>query len=314
MSAPLAAPLLLALLTATSAPALPPSEEWDTPGTRLLKLTAENAREQHPVRVSRRHSTNLVFDAPLQPDGVTVEDERWIKKAVNEAEGMVMLRLSDVPPPDGPLTVTVRFADGRVPERVTFQLVHATRAEHEVRVSRQPATCEPLHLEARQQRERAERCEAARARERICPEGPRPEGLAELIEAGVLSEGRGIVGRMLELGKDFTQPPGEVLVVREASSYRAEQLGLMAVALTVENTGTQPWTAEGVAGAELVSTEGERLRVVRVWQPEPLVPGAHRQLVVEAETPGTQPRGSFLLKLGEAGGARTLTVRGVTFP
>jgi uncharacterized protein (TIGR02268 family) len=314
MSAPLAAPLLLALLTATSAPALPSSEESDTPGTRLLKLTAENAREQHPVRISRRHSTNLVFDAPLQPDGVTVEDERWVKKAVNEDEGMVMLRLSDVPPPDGPVTVTVRFADGRVPERVTFQLVHAPRAEHEVRVSRQPSTCEPSHLEARQQRERAERCEVALAQKCTCPEGPRPEGLSELIEAEVLKEGKGVLGRKLDRGTDFTQPPGEVLVVRKASSYRAEQPGLMAVALTVDNTGTQPWTAEGVAGAELVSTEGERLRVVRVWQPQPLGPGGQRQLVVEAETPGTQTRGSFLLKLGGAGGAPPLTVHGVTFP
>ena len=314
MSALLAAPLLLALLTASSVPALPPSEEWDMPGTRELKLTAENAREQHPVRVSRRHSTHLVFDAPLQPGGVAV-DERWVTKAVNEAAGMVTLRLSDVPPPDGTRTVTVRFADGQEPGSATFRLVvHPTRGEHEVQVSRQPAICEPVHQEARRQRERAERCEAARAQECPRPEGPRPADLTDVLEAGLVNAGLGIEGRPLALGKDFTPPPGEVLVVGAASSYRAEQRRRVAVELLVDNMDAQSWTAQGVAGAELVSTEGTRLRVVRVWQSEPLVLGVQRLLVVEAEATMEQSRGTFLLKLDEAGGARTLTVRGVTFP
>jgi len=314
MSAPLAAPLLLALLTASSVPAQPICEERDTPGTRSLELTAENAKEQHPVRVSPRHSTHLVFDAPLQPGGVEV-DERWVKKAVNEAEGMVTLRPSGGPPPDEPLTVTVRFADGQGPGSATFRLVvHPTRGEYEVQVIRQPSTCVPVHQEARRQRERAERCEAALAQERTCPEGPRPGGLTDVVEAGLLKRGLGIVGRTLERGKDFTQPPGKVLVVGEASSYRAEQPGRVLLELHVENTDARPWTAEGVAGAELVSTEGLRLRVVRVWQPMPLVQGAQRQLVVEAEATVEQLRGTFLLRLGEAGGSRTLTVHGVSFP
>jgi uncharacterized protein (TIGR02268 family) len=102
--------------------------------------------------------------------------------------------------------------------------------------------------------------------------------------------------------------------VREAYSYRAGLLGRVAVELSVENTDPRPWTAEGVAGAALVSSEGVRLPVVRVWQSEPLVPGAHHRLVVEAEATAEQARGTFLLELGEAGGARTLTVPGVTFP
>ncbi|WP_375767826.1 DUF2381 family protein [Archangium gephyra] len=314
MSAPLAAPLLLALFTATSAPTLAPSEEGDTPGTRHLELTEENAREPHPLRVSPRHSTHLVFDAPLQPGGVEVQ-ERWVKKAVNEAEGMVTLRPSGVPPPDEPLTVTVRFADGQAPGSATFRLVvHPTRGEHEVQVIRQPSTSVPVHPEARRQRERAERYEAALARERTRPEEPRPAGLSGVVEAGLVREGKSIVGRQLALGKDFTQLPGEVLMAREAYSYRAEQPSRVALELHVENTETQPWTAEGVTGAELVSAEGVRLKVVRVWQPEPLVSEAQRLLVVEAEATVKQSRGTFLLKLGEAGGARTLTVRDLTFP
>jgi hypothetical protein len=69
-----------------------------------------------------------------------------------------------------------------------------------------------------------------------------------------------------------------------------------------------------VEGAELVGPQGVGLKVVRMWQPKPLVPGAQRRLVVEAEATAAQARGTFLLTLEEAGGPRILTVRGVTFP
>ena len=253
MSTPLTVPLLLALLTST--PALPASEEGDAPGARRLELTAENAKEQHPVRVSPRHSTHLVFDAPLQPGGVEV-DAQWVKKAVNEAEGMVTLRPSGVPPSDRPLTVTVRFVEGQGFERVTFRLlVHPIRGEHEVQVIHPPGACEPVHQEARRQRERAERCEAARERGCTVPAEPSPLGLADLVEAGLVSRGEGIVGRKLARADDFTQQPGETLVVWDAYSYRAEKPGHVAVELHVESTDPRPWTARGVEGAELVSTK-----------------------------------------------------------
>jgi uncharacterized protein (TIGR02268 family) len=313
MSSPLAAALVLALLTATSASAWPASEEWDTSGARHLELTAENAGEQHPVRISAHHSTNLVFNAPLQPGGVKVEDERLLKKAVNEDEGLVTLRPSGALPRDKPLTLTVRFADGLAPESVTFRLVvHPTRAEHEVRVYRQLPSCESHRREARQQRERAERCEAMLERERTCPEGQRPWGFTSLFEAGLLGRGKSIAVRNIQ--KDLLQRPGEPLEVWGAWSYRTEENGHRAVELSLTNTTPLPWTVEGVEGAELVSTDGERLRVARVWQPKPLAPGERDQLVVEVEATEKPLQGPFLLKLREAGGARTFTVRGVTFP
>jgi len=56
------------------------------------------------------------------------------------------------------------------------------------------------------------------------------------------------------------------------------------------------------------------VRVVRVRPSEPIAPGAQRHLVVVAEATVEQARGTFLLRLDEAGGARTVTVRGITFP
>jgi hypothetical protein len=54
--------------------------------------------------------------------------------------------------------------------------------------------------------------------------------------------------------------------------------------------------------------------VLRVWQPEPLPPEGKKRVVVEAEATEEQTRGTFLLKLGETSGPRTITLRGVTFP
>ncbi|HZH13955.1 MAG TPA: DUF2381 family protein [Archangium sp.] len=299
MSALLATPLLLALFPALSAPVWSASEEGDVSGARHLERTAENAGARHPVRISPHPFTGRVFDTPLQPGGVEVDDEQRGKVAVNAAEGLVTQRPSEAPPPDRPLTVTVRFADGQVPGSVTFRLeVHPTRAEHPERVCHQPRSCE--------------RCEAALEQERTRPEGPRPNGLSDLFEAGLVSAGKRVVVR--KLTGDVIQRPGEMLSVKQAWSYRAELQHLVAVELRVVNTSSLPWTADGVEGAELVSTQGVRLRVVRVWQPQPFEPGQLAQIVVEAEATVKQLQGTFLLKLDEAGGPRTLTVRGVSFP
>ncbi|AKJ01441.1 uncharacterized protein (TIGR02268 family) [Archangium gephyra] len=311
MSTLLTAPLLLVLLTST--PASPRSEEWDTSGARYLELTAENAGEPHPVRISPGQPTTLVFaDAPLQPGGVMVEGGA-VGMAVNGELGMVTLLPSDAPPADKPLTLVVRFADTQVPGSVTFRLVpHATQAEHHVRVYRNTRSCESHWQESRQQRERAERCEAALAQERTRPEGPRPGDLTDLFDAELV--GQGISIRVRDITKGITQRPGEAPQVVKAHSYQADRPRRVALELRVRNTSTRPWTVEGLEAAELVSTEGVRLRVVRVWQSGPLGPGERAWLVVEAEAPAKQTPGSFLLKLGEAGGARPLTVRGVTFP
>lgn len=306
---------LLALLSVPPATAQPAPEEWDTSGARHLELTAESAGEAYPVRISPPHSTTLVFNTQLLPGGVEVEDARLLKVAVNEAEGLVTLLPSSELPPDKPLWVTVRFADGAVPERVTFRLVvHPTRAEHQVQVYRRPRSAESYQQGERQERERAERCEAALEAERILTEGQPPGDFTSLFDAQLLGKGKGIAGRRLSRENDFTQRPGETLKVTEAYSYRAELPRQVAVELRVDNPSPLPWTAEGVEGTLLVSVEGVRLRVVRVWQPEPLAPGAPRRLVVVAEATAEQARGSFRLKLGEANGPRTLTLRGLTFP
>jgi uncharacterized protein (TIGR02268 family) len=302
---PPAAPLLLTLLATTPSLVQPTAE--DTGAARHLELTVDNAGQVHEVGLGRDQPTTLVFNAPLLPGSVEVEDERLVTMAKNEARGVVTLLLSGEPMPDTPLWLRVRFADGAAPGGVTFRLAHTTRAEAQVRVYRRTRSGDSLLGEARREHERAERCEAELAA-RSRAEGSRPEGLTGLFDAGLVGSGRGVESRKLETG--FTSRPDETLQVWEPHSYRAGKR--VAVELEVENTGPQPWTVD--EKAELVSTEGARLRVLGVWPREPLAPGETRRLFVEAEAMEEQARGTFQLVLGEAGGSRTLTVRGVTFP
>jgi uncharacterized protein (TIGR02268 family) len=252
-----------------------------------------------------------VFDVPLLRGGVVLEErERFRVVTVDEATGFVALLPSGALLSGAQLLLTVRFADGAVPASATLRLVvHPTRAEPQVNVYRQPRSAESFQLEARQEHERAERCEERLAQTQA--EQKSPGGLTGLIASGLVKGEGGIAAQ--DISNTTTQPPGEALKVRKAVSYRAE--GRVAVALEVDNTSAQPWlvNAEGVV---LVGKGGVRLRVLRVWQPEPIPPGGEERglVVVEAEATEEQARGAYVVQLGEASGPRTITLRGVTFP
>lgn len=299
--------LLLALLAEVPATAQPASEQRGTTSERHLELTADSTGQQPEIRITPGRATTLVFNAPLLPGEVQVEDERLVALAVNEVRSLVTLLPSDSPLPDKPLSLTVRFADGAVPERVTFRLVPHPRSERQVRVYRQPRSVDSYKQEAEQERERAERCEAELARTQA--EQPHAEGLVGPFGAGLVGRGQGLQEKSLD--RTITQRPGEPLRVTDAFSYRAGLAERVVVELRVEHTGHQPWTLEGT---ELRNTQGTRLNVLRVWPSQPISPGDIRQLVVEAEATKEQSRGTFLLELREAGGAGPVTVRGVTFP
>ncbi|QRN94223.1 DUF2381 family protein [Archangium violaceum] len=308
-SPPPTVPLLLAILATAPALAEPPSEAWDTAAARHLELTAESPGQVHEVRISPGLTTTLVFNAPLLRGGVVVEErERFRVVTVDETTGFVALLPSGALSPGQRLLLTVRFADGAVPASTTFRLaVHPTRAEPQVNVYRQPRSAESFQMEARQEHERAERCEARLAQAQT--EQKSPGGLTGLIESGLVEGKKGIAAQ--DISDTTQQPPGETLKSNKAYSYRAE--GRVAVALEVENTSAQPWTVDE-EGAALMGKGGARLRLLRVWQPEPLPPGGTDRVVVEVEATEVQPRGTYVLRLGEASGPRTITLRGVTFP
>ncbi len=299
--------LVLAVLMAVPARAQPPAEEWQEVGVRRVELRAEASGEAHPVRIRPRFTTTFLFDTPLRRGGVELEGrERFKLVTLDEAAQVLTLIPPPTPLPGERLKLTVHFADGAAPVSATFWLeVHPAWAEQQVEVYRHPRPLESYQQEAREQREHAQRCEAELARAQAERQGP--EGLAGLIEAGWVVDDEGLGA--LHITMTTTQRPGEVLKVRRAHSYRAQGRG--AVALDLENTDAQSWMAEG---AELVGPRGERLRVLRVWQPEPVAPGHRRRVIVEAGGLGADTQGPYVLRLHEAGGARTVTLRGVSFP
>jgi uncharacterized protein (TIGR02268 family) len=227
---------------------------------------------------------------------------------VDEATGFVALVPSGALPSGAPPLLKVRFADGAVPAGATFRLVvHPTRAEPQVNVYRKPRSAESFQLEARQANERAEWCEARLAQTQA--EQGRPGGLIGLIDSGLVKGEAGIEAQ--DISDTIRQRPGEALQKRKAFSYRAE--GRVAVALEADNTSAWPWTVDA-EGVVLVGKGGVRLRVLRVWQPEPVAPGEKGRVVVEAEATQELALGTYVLQLGEASGPRTVTLRGVTFP
>ncbi|WP_309893931.1 DUF2381 family protein [Archangium sp.] len=300
---------LLALLPTTPALAESTSDAWEPVAVRHIELTADKAGRVHEVRISPLFTTTLVFNAPLLRGGVVLEEREGFRTVlVDEDTGVVALLPSGVLSAGRHLSLTVRFADGAVPASASLRLVvHPTRAESQVNVYRLPRSAESLQVEARQERERAEQCEAQLAQAQA--EQKRPGGLTGLIDSGLVKEGSGVTGR--DIFTTARQRLGEALQVEAAHTYAARGQG--AVALEVENTSDQPWRVDS-EGAQLVSKEGARLRVLSVWQREPLAPGQKGRVVVEAVATPEQARGTYVLTLGERGGARTVTLRGVTFP
>ncbi|WP_309896088.1 DUF2381 family protein [Archangium sp.] len=300
---------LLALLPATPALAESTPDAWEPVAVRHIELTADRAGQVHEVRISPLFTTTLVFNAPLPRGAVVLEGrESFLAVTVDEAAGLIVLLPSESLSPGKQLSLTVRFADGAVPAGASFRLVvHPTRAEPQVNVYRLPRSAESFQVEARQERERAEQCEAQLAQAQA--EQKRPGGLTGLIGSGLVKEGSGVSGR--DIFTTARRRPGDALRVEAAHTYAAR--GQVAVALEVKNTSAQPWSVDS-EGAQLVSKEGARLHVLSVWQSEPLAPGQEGRVVVEAVATPEQARGTYVLTLGEGGGARTVTLRGVTFP
>jgi len=299
--------LVLALFAAAPVLAQPTTEDWQAMGVRRIELMADASGEAHPVRIRSRLTTTLLFDTPLQRGGVELEgSERFKLVTLDETARVLTLIPPSTPQLEERLKLTVRFADGAAPASATFWLeVHPTWAEQQVEVYRYPRPLESYQQEAREQREHAQRCEGELARARAEQQGP--GGLAGLLDAGWVVEEQGVGA--LQITQTTTQRPGEVLQVKRAHSYRAQSQ--VAVALKLLNTDAPPWTAEG---AELVGPRGERLRVLRVWQPTPALPGENARVIVEAEGREADTRGTYVLRLHEAGGPRTVTLRGVSFP
>ncbi len=90
-----------------------------------------------------------------------------------------------------------------------------------------------------------------------------------------------------------------------------EDVMRVAVAMTMDNPGTAPWTARDAA---LLVGKGQDVKEAKVWQPAPIPPGGSDLVMVETELLAHEARGTFTLKLWDENGGRLVTLGGVTFP
>jgi uncharacterized protein (TIGR02268 family) len=263
--------------------------------------------EPPPVCISPGQTTVISFDADLAPGSLTLESAERFSK-VEPGPSAVKLVPSERVALGEPLRLTVRFRDGAAPASATLLLVaHASQAAPLVEVHREARTVESYQQELRAKEEEARQLREEVARLRAERGGP--GGLSGLFASGLMGDAGIPSEKITQL---VTRNPANALRLEHAWSYRAS--GRVAVRLTLTSPeGAAPWTADGAA-LTLEGRRGAALRVLPVWQEAPIPPGEQGDVVVEAEATEKEARGAFTLKLWEAGGVRTVTVGGVTFP
>lgn len=299
-------PLAFAFSLLASAPAaaeLPPLPDCQAIHERI-DLLAEPEEKRHTLCISPGIVTAWLFDAPLPPGAIRldVEDQEVV---LIQAGHLVTLLPSEKLMPGRRLNMTVRFDDGAAPTSVTFELVvHPARAHRQVEVFRRKRTVESYQQALKVKEAEAEQCHEENAQLRAAQ--GRLNGLRGLRSAKLMSE-KGVAATVIT--NSVTSPESRLRVLR-AVSFRSRARVAVEVELDLTAlTGGKAWNAEGAA---LVGPGGRELPVLGVWQ-EQLADGSH-VVMVEAEAGPEKAQGTFTLKLWEHGGARPVTLQGVTFP
>ncbi|MFP2899840.1 DUF2381 family protein [Corallococcus sp. 4LFB] len=297
--------VLLALLLGGSAAVAQQEVSASVPGARRIELTPEGTGNVSEVTVSPGLSTMLLFDSELQREAVELEGRQRFS-LIDVGQATLRLVPSANATPGERFKLVVRFRDGSAPSSAVFLLkVHPAKAEATIEVYREQRTMESYQQEIRDARAEVLRCQEELARMRA--EHKAPGGMPGLLVNGGLDP-HGVSGQALT--KTVAKTAANELAVPFVNSYRSSKLATVDVWVDVK-TGTLPWTAEG---ATLKGRSGEALKILQVWQSEPVLPGTRGRVIVEAEAPAAAVQGPFSLKLWEADGPRSITLGNVTFP
>jgi uncharacterized protein (TIGR02268 family) len=311
-------PTFAALLALALFSALPAAAESSTipaceAGVRHIELAADAVGHVLEVCIRPGLSTNLFFDSKLAR--VELERRERFRRVVEGVDTLTLVPAEALT--DGErITVTVQFGDGAAPTSAMLVLVvHPAQAERQVEVFRHPRTVASYRQEAQEARAEARRCQREKAH--LQAECGGRVGLTGLIAHGLMDQW-GIPSR--DLSREAVRHPGDTLNPTKVISYRAAtrpKEGMtsvlrLAVEVWLVNEGVTSWKP---AGAVLVGSTGEALKVLEVWPSKPIAPGEVGTVVVEVEATEREARGSFTLKSwAEEGAAGGLTLGGVTFP
>ncbi|NRD51513.1 DUF2381 family protein [Corallococcus exiguus] len=115
-----------------------------------------------------------------------------------------------------------------------------------------------------------------------------------------------------EISPTLTVSPTNPLWVLGVTAYRSASR--MALAVELRNPeDSPPWMTEGATLA-LEGKKGVTLKVLPVWQDVSIAPGGAQFVLVEAEAIAQEARGTFTLRVRDAGRTGTVAIGGVTFP
>jgi uncharacterized protein (TIGR02268 family) len=271
-----------------------------------VELPAEPGAKAPVVCLTPGLPLTFSFDSLLRPGSVRLGAPEWFE---DTATGNQLLSLK---PRKGleagkRSEVEVCFADGAAPACATFLLVvHPGLGVQGVEVVRQKRS-----VESYQRAEREARAEAEQCREEVRQlrtEREAPEGLRGALASGLVGK-KGISPKELELGTSATEKEGSALSPRAVRTWRA--LGRVAVDMELLNPSARPWVAEG---AVLRGANGEVLKPLPLWQPEPIASGKRGRVVVEVLATEEQALGTYTLTLWDAERQRTVVLGEVTFP
>ncbi|MCY1073630.1 DUF2381 family protein [Archangium lansingense] len=305
--------LALVLLASSSEAAAPPQPDACEAASPHITLTAENTAKAHVVCISPDVPLTFRFDAPLQPESVRLEERERFEDVAPGQQSLFLVPPENLEAGER-FKVEVCFADNAAPKCASFLLLaHPGLGRSQVKVSR-----EPRPVESCQEAEKAAQAETQQCREEVRQlraERSVPEGLRGTIASGLLGK-NGITIR--DLSDSVTTPKENALMPYEVRSYRAE--GRVAVEVWLENPGMEPWMA---AGAVLRGPNGDVLKPMPLWQPEPILPGRagtgeelrpRGRVVVEVLASAIEARGTYTLSLWDEDKKHTITLGNVTFP
>ncbi|RKH03389.1 DUF2381 family protein [Corallococcus sp. CA053C] len=296
---------LLGFLFASGSAVAQPEVTSTVPGARRIELTPSEAQSTSEIAVSPGLSTGLYFDADLMREAIELEGRDRFS-LVDVGQATLRLVPSSRVTPGEKFRLVVRFRDGAAPVSASFLLqVHPAKAEPLVEVYRGKRTLETYQQEAREAHAALLRCQDENSR--LIAEHDAPGGLAGLISTGALDE-YGVVGKVMT--KDVAQAAGDPIKATFVRSYRSKKGVAVEIQLVVK-AGALPWVAKD---ATLRGKAGAELKVLRIWQEQPIPVGEARRVVVEADCSAIAAQGTFSLKLWEAAGPRSITLGNVTFP
>ncbi|WNG48851.1 DUF2381 family protein [Archangium minus] len=248
-------------------------------------------------------STNLFFDAKLAR--VELEGRERFRRVLEGDDGLTLVPSEEMHDAE-PVHLTIYFRDGAAPASANFLLVmHPALAARQVDVIRLTRPVAFYKQAAREAEDRARQCDEDKVRMRAEYGGP--GGLRGLRLAGLMDEQTAVAVK--EITDLIKRKPRSALDVQNAWSYRAK--GRVMAELQLVNPGPKPWTP---VEAVLRGPNGEELKPLPLWKPEPILLGPDGGLVmVEVEATKKQAQGAYTLTLWDAD-RRAVTLENVTFP